>query len=215
MWDAFLFAFNSPIVLPFTILLIAVLAYWALVVFGGLGIDLLDVDWDFDIEADGDPTAGGDSITVGMLKFFHVGEVPIMIIVTVFALAMWVTTYLTSFYLRDWEIATWIPIAVIGPNLLLSLLVTRFVLLPFRTFFRSLHDANSSRTRIIGKVCLITSSEVTEQFGQAEIAQAGPPIVLSVRCRKGDTMRKGDAAIVESYCQDSNTYLVVPKHAEV
>lgn len=215
MWDAFLFAFNSPIVLPITILLIVVLVYWILVVFGGLGLEMLDVDWDFDVEADGDPTSGSDSMTVGMLKFFHVGEVPIMIIVTLFTLTMWVTTYLTSFYLRDAEIANWIPIAAIGPNLLLSLIVTRFVLLPFRTFFRSLNDAGSSRSRIIGKVCLITSSEVTQEFGQAEIAQDGPPIVLNVRCRKADTMRKGDAAVVESYCQESNSYLVVPMHAEV
>lgn len=212
MWDNVQFAF-TPVVLPFTILLLVAVAYWIFVITGLLGMELFDIEWD--VEADADAGAGGDSFAISTLKFFHVGEVPIMVIFSFFSLSMWVITYLSASYVHDSDIAPWIPILLIGPNLLLSLLITRFALLPFRSFFRSLNDVQSARTKIVGQVCLITSLEVTQKHGQAEIAQDGPSIVLNVKCKKGEQFRKGDAARIDSYCKESNTYLVVPNRTEV
>lgn len=214
MLEGFQFALN-PVVLPFTILLALSALYWIFVITGLLGMELFDIEWDVDADFDGDAATGGDTFAIQALKFFHVGEVPIMIIVSFFSLSMWVVTYISTWYLQESEAATWVPVLLIGPNLLLSLLLTRFALLPFRSFFRSLHDVHSARAKIVGKVCLITSLEVNEKHGQAEIAQDGPSIVVNVCCKKGEQMRKGDAALIDSYCTDSNTYLVVPNRTEV
>lgn len=219
MWGNISLMFD-PIVLPFTVLLGFVLLYWLLVITGSLGMEIFDVDWDVEAEADFDGDAGvdggsGDSFMIQSLKFFHVGEVPIMIIATCFSITMWASVYLSNYYLTDENTKIWFSLLMLGPCLLFSLLVTRFALLPVRSLFRSLNQAEAARTKIVGKICLITSSEVTEEFGQAEIPQDGPTIVLHVRAKKGEGLRKGDAALVDSYLEESNTYLVVRNRPEV
>ena len=209
--------------LPFTILLLLVLAYWLFVIIGVLGLDAFDIDmdaWDadYDVDADmdGDFDADADgevSFGVATLKFFHFGEVPLMMIVSVFILCMWASNLLANYYLnndRTWLVALFL----LGPNLLVSLIVSKVILMPIVPIFRLMSAGEAARMKIVGKTCLITTNEVSEKFGQAEIAQDGPPIVINVRVEKGDYVTKGDVAIVCGYDKSQDTYRVKPVNAE-
>lgn len=223
MWE-FIQNCLEPVNLPFTLLLGLVLLYWLLVIFGAVGMDLLnididtdlDLDMDVDAEFDADTNVGPDgptssSVTMGILRFFHFGEMPLMVIASIFIFSMWFVTYMTNYYFNA-EKAAGVALLAFGPNLLLSLVMVKVLSWPFAGLFRQLNDANAARQKIVGQICLITTGEVTVKFGQAQIAQDGPPLTLNVRVRKEDTDRlhKGDAARVVAFNKEDNTYVVVP-----
>ena len=72
-------------------------------------------------------------------------------------------------------------------------------------------------TKIVGRRCLVTTSGVSETFGQAEIEQENAaPITLNVRCRPGRRpLKKGDEALILELIEDNGTYIVVPFDLEV
>jgi hypothetical protein len=126
---------------------------------------------------------------------------------------MWASSMLANYYLnneRSWLVALFL----LGPNLLVSLIVSKIMLLPIVPIFRLMSSGQAARLKIVGKTCLITTNEVSEKFGQAEIPQDGPPIVINVRVAKGDYVTKGDIALICEYDQSHNTYRVKPVPAE-
>ena len=90
-----------PVNLPASFLLGLVLLYWLMVILGVLGMDAfdldLDADLDFDVEADVDGHFEG-SVFGKVLDFFHLGDVPIMIVVSFFVLNMWIITIVSNHY---------------------------------------------------------------------------------------------------------------------
>jgi len=222
MWE-FVENCMAPINLPFSILLCIMILYWVLVVFGAMGLDLFDIDIDTDMDVDVDAEFGMDggvgsdgqinpSLTIGILKFFHVGELPVMVLVSIFSYTMWLLFYLFNYYYNPQHEES-LGLQALLPTILLSLLVLKIVTLPLAIVFEKFKDKDSARKKIVGQVCLITTSEVTEKFSQGEIQQDGPALVINVRVTKehSSSLRRGDAARVMAYDRENNTYIVVPK----
>src|SRR4051812_36522355 len=112
--------------LPFTLLLGLILFYWMLVAIGLLDMHLFsdgdfdlhtdahtDLDGDGDLDFHGDPHLHGDkglhlhggSWWAGPLTFVNVGQVPVMIVVSVLSLCLWVGALLSNYYIaRDSEL---------------------------------------------------------------------------------------------------------------
>ncbi|MEC8242035.1 MAG: hypothetical protein VX084_12900, partial [Planctomycetota bacterium] len=67
---------------------------------------------------------------------------------------------------------------------------------------------------LIGRTCIVTSTDVTAEFGQAEVKIDGPSIIIDVRGAKGDVFVKGDFARVVSQSKGNQTYLIQPISAE-
>ena len=206
--------------LPFTIMLILVSSYWLMVIFGFLGAEAFDLDLDLDVDAgvdidagvdvDGDFDVGGASgggFGTSALTFFHFHEAPLMLIVSIFTFNMWAVSLLSNHYLNA-EYSWVISLLWFGPNLILCLLLTKLILLPFVPLFRYISSGEAAKLKIVGQTCLITTSEVTAKFGMAEIPQEGPPVQINVRAEKGEEFRKGDIAEVTAYDRESNTYSV-------
>ena len=183
-----------------------------------------DVDVDVDVDADVDaPHAGsahsggqgadmhgqGSSWFVSVLRFFNVGDVPLMILVSALVGTMWAVSVLSTHYLNPQQ-SLLRAILWLVPNLLLSLLLTKAVTSPFRYLFGKANLGIEAPTRIVGKTCIITTSEVTPKFGQARIEQEGAPITLNVRCRADATLSKGDEAVITEHDTDNDTYFVYP-----
>ena len=80
----------SPTAMPATVLLLVVALYWFVAVVGGLGLDFLDLDLDFDTDFDAD-TSFDTVMSVGAvsLRFLNIGQLPINIWVSIFAIAFW------------------------------------------------------------------------------------------------------------------------------
>jgi len=198
-----------PVNLPVTILLGLVLAYWLMVIVGVFGMDMIDFDLDGDFGLEGGIEADVDagSLVGDFFRFMHMGDVPVMIVVSFFVVSMWIVTIITNHYFNtdfSWLITGFLII----PNLIVSLLATKLVVMPFATMFRHENDIELDRQEMIGRVGLVTTSEITDVFGQIEVAHDGPPVALNARTTPGQPLAQGDAAKIISYNAANDTYLV-------
>ncbi|MBL8854187.1 MAG: hypothetical protein JNK57_09465 [Planctomycetaceae bacterium] len=208
-------SFFNAVNLPATVLLILVLFYWSLVIFGMLDLGVFDFDWNYETSAptDGVPDVASASAGFGgalkaVLGFFYLGRVPTMILVSAFALIFWTATVSTNLYLNEAAelsrgLLLWAPI------MLGSLLLTKVFFWPFLSFFDEMATNHSElENTLVGKMATVTTSEVTETFGQITIEQQGPPIVLNARAAAMDRFAKGEVVKILSHDSQSNTYLI-------
>jgi hypothetical protein len=207
--------------LPWTLLLGVLLLYWAGVIFGALDISLFDVDAGVDIDVDAGADAHADTAAgghggwmLGFFKFLNIGELPVMIVLSFFVLSVWSISVAVNYYLNPVDSLLW-GAALLVPNVLVSLLVARFLGLPFRALFRKLETDKEQQAKVVGQTCIIKTSQVTSKFGQAEIATDGAPITLNVWAREEEHLVKGDQALIVDYDRDRDAYKVVKFELEV
>lgn len=210
---SFLELIFSGIMLPITALLLLVLCYWCAVLIGAVGLDLFDVEIETEVSSDLDggvshgENSGGTVISA--LKFFHLGEVPFMLLISVFTLCWWVATGIGAAYFAERFTGIW-ALIWIGPSFLVGLLMTKGLLLPTSRFFRALDGSRHAEINLVGRTCAVTSSEVTDKFGLAQVEIDGPPIIIDVRAENGEVFRKGDFAQVVEFNEVTRTYLIRP-----
>jgi hypothetical protein len=201
----FIMEILRPVNLPATLLLGFVVAYWLMVILGAVGVDSLDIDTD----VDADVGSGGGPL-MAAFEFFYLGEVPLTILFSIFALLFWIVTIISNHYFNanwSWVVALYLFI----PCLVASLLATKVAVLPMVPFFRSIAAESNAQQELVGKSARVTTSELTDAFGQIEITHDGPPIVLNARSR-GARFTQGDTVEIASFDAETNTYLVrLPK----
>jgi hypothetical protein len=191
--------FSGP-TLPATILLIVACVYWVFALFGALDLDLFD----FDLAADAQgPDHALSDIGFISLRFLNLGRVPLMIWMSVFALTFWTASMVidpTRTYATGGETA----LAILR-NVGLALVATKLLTQPLRGKF-DVHEPNPSE-ELIGRTCVITTSEATDRFGWAQLETEASPLSLSVRSVDG-TLSKGDLAEICGYDEEKRAYLV-------
>lgn len=182
----------------------------------------VDAGADVAADAGADSAAGGEGTDTGdhshagsghgpgllssVMKFVHLGDVPAMIVVSVQALCMWLFSMIANHYWNDHSLTR--AAVFLLPNLLVSAIITRYVTWPLARFFRALNREYAEHQSLIGRTCRITTSEVTDRFGQAEMPTRGAPLVLQVRTSAAEPLRRGDTALVIRHDKDSHTYHV-------
>ena len=88
------------------------------------------------------------------------------------------------------------------------LFLTRLIIGPFAEGFKP-QENDTTRDRMIGLVGAVTTSEVTETFGQVSIKVDGPELVINARTNPDKpNLGKGDAAKILAYDYEKDTYLV-------
>ncbi|MDB4773036.1 hypothetical protein OAG20_03255, partial [Verrucomicrobiales bacterium] len=63
---------------PITVCFVLVVLFWMITVFGIVDSDALEPNLDLDADVDVDAQVHGGSIGLGLLRFFNLGEVPLM-----------------------------------------------------------------------------------------------------------------------------------------
>lgn len=189
--------------LPFSILLCVVLAYWLLMIISGIDLDIFD--FDLDVDADADITGDSSIFDWGMvgLKWFNLGEVPLMIWVTAFTLPTWLMSAVFDRGMSDpttQELATSI-LRNVGVGLLLAKGITQ----PMRGMMKA-QEPNTVR-EMIGRSCVVTTVEASDSFGQARCEQDGAPLMLNVQTT-GETVPKGTVVEIVDYLPEGRTYVV-------
>ena len=212
--------------LPYTVFLLANLAYWFMVILGALEADSLDVDLDmhhdFDMDhdidmhhdfdahgdADGDIEGGsGPGVFVSILKFFNVGELPLMILLGFLSLSMWAIAI--SIHKILGVESSLFAFILLFPITISSLFVTKIVTTPFRKLYSQLlKEEGIAHEKLTGKVCKVISNQVTGTFGQAEIKTDGSPILINVRSIKEEVLQKGEEAVIVSSDKDKGIYTI-------
>ena len=166
-----LYAAFLPGNLFFTVLLLLVLLYWLLVILGAMDFNFLDitfdgdvdvdvdVDMDVDVDADADMDFHPGGIMRSIMDFFYIGEVPMMVLVSLFAVSAWTISVLANYYLNpNGLLILLLPIQ--AANLLISGVIVKVVGVPLKALFR-----RSSRTptprQVVGRICKIVTTEVS------------------------------------------------------
>ena len=201
--------FTEP-VLPATALLLLVVAYWLLVILGSLDMGLLD--FDFDIDADGDPGGleGVLGAGIAVVRFLNLGEIPLMLWISTYALSFWMTSVL--WFDESYMESTWIVAQVILRNMAIALVATKVITQPM---LRLVDRTKVTRHQdLIGKRCEITTDEVSEDFGQARVATGSSPLLINVRTRTGVLQKDEDAQIVD-YDDERHVFFVEKAQTEV
>ena len=143
---AALFAFPTGIM---SVLLLLVLAYWLLVIIGGLDMDMLDVDVDVDTGG-GDPEVETESGSGGgILGALGLGGVPLTVVVSLLVLFSWTLTAISS-QLWNGVAGLIVGSAAVLASLGIGLGATIIAIKPLRALFNS--PGAPSRASLIGKV---------------------------------------------------------------
>lgn len=197
----------QPVNMPATVLMLIVAAYWLMVIFGTVGLDLFDIDLSIDAEG------GVEDLPIGMLPevlgFFNVGKVPVTILGSVFALVLWTTTMMGNQILNP-DAFLQRGILIMGVVAFASLFVTKLLTWPLVPVFESMNREEVERLKP-GTMARITSTDVSDSFGEVMIERSGPPVVLNARCY-GARLQQGEIVQLISFDSDNNTWLVqLPK----
>ncbi|WP_455212617.1 hypothetical protein [Kaarinaea lacus] len=189
----------------FTVLLGVIFVYWLLAILGAVDIDMLDLDVDADVSSVGGLT--------GLLSTLGLSGPPVTVILSVLIVSSWLVSYFASAYLLvlvPWDMLyEFIGAGLLVGSFVVSIPVTAQLIKPLKSLFK-VHTAKS-KSQFIGATCKITTMEVTDKFGQAEIDDGEAGIIVSVRANTPNVLSKGDKAVVTSYDQNKNTYVVVPE----
>lgn len=203
----------SVVNLPYTVLLCLVLVYWVTVILGLFDLQTFDLDLEFDGDA-GSDFGGGPGAAHTVLHFFNVGEVPLMLVVSVMSVCMWsASVWLTDYFQTN---SLWFALALFVPNVLISAFIAKFATAPFRAFYKTLEKEAVSHVDVVGRFCFVRTGEVTEEFGQAEVVmdQDGVPLRINVRVRNEPPLHKGDEGIVLEYLSEDQTYVITALQSE-
>ena len=197
---AALFAFPIGIM---SVLLLVVLAYWSLVIIGGLDIDFLDADIDTG-GGEGDIETGDGG---GILGALGLGGVPLTVVVSFQVLFSWMLTAISG---RLWDGVAGLVIgsATLLASFAVALGVTIFAIKPLRPFFNTPNAP--TRALLIGKVCTVTTLRVDEEFGQARYEEGSDDMVIQVRGSAADALSKGSKVLVISEEKAGNHFNVIP-----
>lgn len=224
---------THPVNLLFTAGLAAVVLYWVLVIFGCFGGEEGDADvhadlsaaggeldlhaeaGDVGLHADADGDAGHASFgdhggahggTQWLLRFLHVGDAPLMPLLSLMALCLWVGALLANHRFNPgyaWGTA----LLLLLPNVALAALVTHFLAYPVTTVFRAMNRDAAAPAPIAGSVCRILTSTADAQFGEAVIERSGAPLQIHVRTG-GEVLRQGERAFVIRETEEPGTYQI-------
>jgi hypothetical protein len=203
-----------PVNLVFTVLLGLVLVYWVMVIVGALDFDFLNIDFDtdtdVDMDVDADMDVQGGGVLRSVLEFFYVGEIPVMVLVSVFALCIWMISVLGNYYLNPKGFLI-LSLPILAGNLVVSCMLVKIMAIPLRKLFKSLDaDPNAARD-VMGRICRIVTTEVTRtRIGQGEVTGKGAPVLLNVTAEGDHVFQKDDEAVIVGHNKETGVYLIAP-----
>ncbi|MFH1300127.1 MAG: hypothetical protein ABIK07_03630 [Planctomycetota bacterium] len=192
--------------LPATVLVAICLLYWLSIILGVSDLDLFDFDLDFEI-----PTEGPSFLDFGFigLRFLNLGDVPVMLWVSVFSLSMWMLSINFDYKIEINSFMDYLPLA--ARNMGISLVVTKLLTQPLKGLFK-FTPPNEVET-LLGKTCQVTSTSVNDRFGQAEMQAEGAPLKLHIRS-EDETIQKGDLVRLTDFNTEQQVFYVVKINQE-
>ncbi|MDM8516720.1 DUF1449 family protein [Desulfobacterales bacterium HSG16] len=192
----------TPLNLPFTIFLGVVMLYWLAVIIGAADMDMFHADMDMDMDID-----GVEGVGHSLFHFLNIGDVPVMVIISVMAFGGWAFSMITNFYFnRPGDIL--LGLGLLVPNLIVTLLVGSVILRPVAKLFKSLNYEDKEAQKIVYRVGRVVSGEVNNEFGQVEMETEGAIITINARIPDGLPLKKGERVLVFDEDKEKNVYFV-------
>ncbi len=213
MGDFFDAVIRFPTVL-FSVLLIATVAFWLLVVLSGLGADIFDGDVDVSDGAESAMPAG----FAGFMASIGLGGVPVSVPLSLLIAVGWFVSLAANALIdglaATGPVAAALGVAVLVVALVCGWLVTRVLVAPLRRLFPE--ENVPTRRDFVGRTCVIRTGRVGRDFGQAEVTAAdGSSAIVQVRQTGEDPLRAGSTALIFEYDADGEFFWVMPYDAEL
>lgn len=195
----------------FTVLLIICMLYWLIAVLGLVDLDVLDLDYDGDIDST-DSLEAQNGIT-GLLLKFGLGGVPLTISISIISIFGWLTCYYATYFLRPLIPGTLLK-AVVGLGIFITatyiaVMLTAQVIKPIRSLFNKLNVDETKH--ILGQTVVVRSAIVNNERGEAFMNDGGAGILLNVRASGTQEFKKGDEVAIIEKLSDNNLYRVIAK----
>lgn len=157
-----------------------------------------------------EPGHGG----AGALATAGLGGVPVTVVLSLLVALSWFLTLAGSAALRGaglpgGPVRVLLLLAVTAAALVGAWFGTWLLVRPLRRLFP--HVRPPSREDFVGRLCVIRTGGVTDRFGQAEVAAPdGSTAVVQVRQTGGDTFSSGSSALLYAYDPDGEFFWVAP-----
>ncbi|WUH92950.1 hypothetical protein OG900_24450 [Streptomyces sp. NBC_00433] len=153
---------------------------------------------------------GGEA---GALAAAGLGGVPVTVVLSLLVALSWFITLAGSAALRGTHaggpVRFLIALAVTAAALVGAWSGTWLLVRPLRRLFPDVRPP--SREDFVGQVCVIRTGSVTARFGQAEVAAPdGSTAVVQVRQTGEDAFRSGGSALLYAYDPDGEFFWVAP-----
>lgn len=204
----------SPQMGPYTVLLSLAVMYWIVIILGAIDLEFFDIDFDLGGEGEGAADAAAASATgifQGFGRFLNLGTVPVGIVASFVVVKMWLLAFgyyafIAPFFNIVPALVLWLPVFVVA--LFSSLLLTGLTTIPLRKVFSG--RAEKGGGSLVGEVCTVCTSKVTEKFGQAHLERRGPELLLNVVCNEENRLAKGSTALIIAFDDSRGVYEVKP-----
>jgi hypothetical protein len=196
--------FDAALAFPaavFGVLLIGVVFYWVLFLFG-LGVDSFDTDTEIDGEPDG---------FAGFLAFLGLGGVPVTIIASLVIAFGWFVSVVATAAMRRTEglLFAVLTVLVFAAALAGGWLGTWPLARLLRRVLAT--GPGPARADFVGRTCVVRTSRVSRDFGQAEVTAAdGSSAIIQVRQTDDDPLPAGSGAVIYDYDADGEFFWVMP-----
>jgi hypothetical protein len=177
----------QPSQLPYTVVLGILLFYWIFVIAGAFDIEIFGIDADTDLETPDGPLAW-------VLSWFYVGDLPIMIIITLVVMGIWVAAMATGMALPQGTPGL-LRFALIPVNLGVGALAA-VPAIKLIAFFWKQNDNAQERIKEEGSLAHLRSALVPGAMGQALIDRRGAPVMLNVKLTEGEEALPAGAEVV-------------------
>ncbi|MCI5056340.1 MAG: DUF1449 family protein [Flavobacteriales bacterium] len=212
-------SFSLANIIP-TALLLFVVLYWVIVIFGAIDMDFIDIDLDLEAEIDldaefdsnvdaGDIDGEADISWINnILRFFNLGKIPLMVFMSFVALPLWLMVVNANYVLGNTTLL--IGIAILIPSFIVCLFIAKVLTMPFIKVFAALNKGTEEK-EILGRICEVTLPASFEMKGQAEIDADGSHILIYIKAMKPEMeLKAGQTALVIEKDNQEECYLVEP-----
>jgi len=178
----------------------------------------VDVDTDVDVHADvdtdihvdahgGEITSDGPGGFMQSLIFFNVGKVPLLVLLSFFAVPLWFLTLIVNYYLKVDSFG--MSLLLLIPEIIVSLFIAKFTSTPIAQLFRKIEESTGKATDFTGKTATARFDMDENKLGHIEIDEKGKNIVLHARCEISK-IAKGERVLIIEFIKEENYYLVEP-----
>lgn len=148
----------------------------------------------------------------GLLSDLKLRRAPVTVVGSLLVLFSWFFSFMGSKWLGGLGLEGALDVlsrAGVGlAAFVLSLPLTSLLIRPLAPLFSEV--TTRAQETLIGKVCRLSTTRVDEKFGQAEVANGGAGLLISVVCEGPNSLKKGAEALIVGYDRKRQVYTIQP-----
>lgn len=145
-----------------------------------------------------------------ILSALRLRRAPVTVSLSVLLLVGWIVTFFATRY-----VAPILPLpsllaglVCIALGLLVAWPIAAALTFPMGPMFAVKRGAR--RADLVGRTVVVLSSRVDRDYGEGELADGGAGLLLQIRCVSGNTLKRGDEALLVTWEEGREVYDVEP-----